>query len=547
MPAQRPVQRDKNHIEGLRAGLYCRVSRALDTQRPDQAATDKSTEDQKDDGLRFAERRGLTVAGVYSDPDISASRFAVVKYRPDFERMVADVKAGKLDLIWFWELSRSQRRLGVFADLRDLCRDRGVLWAVGESVYDCASYEDMMLLGVLSIVAEGESEIKSKNVRRGVASNAAKGLPIGPVNYGYRRFYTDGPPGRRLAEALDRQDPDGLLPGVKLAPGEPPSDDELAEDSPAWIVRQMFRRFAMGEGSGPWSESRIAYDLNQRGIPTSRPPNHGRSSDKPEWRQATVKKMLRNPVYIGLRVHQGQILQLPEGVTPAWPPLVSRDLFWAVQDRYADPARKKFRTGNGPYLLSTVVRCEFCRKTMQRWKERTYHTSHYACGQFGCYKVSIAQEALDEYVQDKIVLWLSDPGVYTALTARTDSAAAESARAEASRLRVELEEVRALAEAGEMSPVMAARSEKAILGRLTDAERLEHEATVPSALIGNIGPKAAARWLALDIPAKREIIRAVADITILGIGKGKYLTKGNVRQPIADRVAWRWLLGPDGT
>jgi len=44
--------------------------------------------------------------------------------------MVAEVEAGRLDVLWFWEISRQQRRLDVFARLRDLCRERGVLWVI---------------------------------------------------------------------------------------------------------------------------------------------------------------------------------------------------------------------------------------------------------------------------------------------------------------------------------------------------------------------------------------------------------------------------------
>src|SRR5215469_6380767 len=147
-------KRDINDLSGLRAGLYVRVSKA-DPKSKDrfrQTGQEKSTEDQAELGRQWAVRQGAVVADVYSDPDISASRFALKKNRPQFERMVADITAGKLDLIWFWELSRSSRRLGVFASLRDLCRDHGVLWVIRDRVYDMDSYADVMTLGLLSVI-----------------------------------------------------------------------------------------------------------------------------------------------------------------------------------------------------------------------------------------------------------------------------------------------------------------------------------------------------------------------------------------------------------
>jgi len=95
--------------------MYCRVSQ-------DRDGTEKSTEDQEAEGRRWAERQHVLLAEVYRDNDRSASRFAT-RQREDFTRMMADLAAGKLDVLWFWELPRSQRRLDVFAKLRDLSRD----------------------------------------------------------------------------------------------------------------------------------------------------------------------------------------------------------------------------------------------------------------------------------------------------------------------------------------------------------------------------------------------------------------------------------------
>ena len=216
---------------------------------------EKSTCDQAAVGREWAARAGAAVADTYSDPDISASRFTK-KNRPQFDRMIADVQAGKLDLIWFWELSRSQRRLDVFASLRDLCREKGVLWVIRDRVYDPASYADMMTLGMLSVIGENESEMTSQRVRRGLDANAAAGRPHAHTPYGYRRNYD------RHTKAFLSQDPD-VLDG----------NGRAIEDSPAWVVRQVFEQFAAGKPL-----IRICRDLDARRIPT---PGGGS-----EWRQS---------------------------------------------------------------------------------------------------------------------------------------------------------------------------------------------------------------------------------------------------------------------
>src|SRR4051812_17313989 len=108
---QRAVKRDITDLTGLRAGLYCRVSK--------DGGDEKSVNDQETVGHAWASQQGAVVAGVYRDVYRSASRYAT-RERESFNRLLADIRNDQLDLVWFWELSRSQRRLGVFADLRDL-------------------------------------------------------------------------------------------------------------------------------------------------------------------------------------------------------------------------------------------------------------------------------------------------------------------------------------------------------------------------------------------------------------------------------------------
>jgi DNA invertase Pin-like site-specific DNA recombinase len=68
--------------------------------------------------------------------------------REHFDRLVGDIKAGKLDAIWVWELSRLQRDLSVFAPLRDLCRTHRVLWINRDRVQDPADYRDMTMTAI---------------------------------------------------------------------------------------------------------------------------------------------------------------------------------------------------------------------------------------------------------------------------------------------------------------------------------------------------------------------------------------------------------------
>jgi site-specific DNA recombinase len=516
-------RRDTSDLRGLRTGVYLRVSRA-DKDDKKFLDAERSTATQRRVFGEWAERSGVTLTDEYPDPDISASRFAVKKNRPEFERMRADVKAGKLDVLWFWELSRQQRRLSVFADLRDLCRDMGVLWVVRDRVADPANSKDMLLAGIQSMIAEDESETLSGRVFDGKESSALNGKRAGRFPYGYKR-------GKWNPET-EKFGPD--------VPDEVDGDDVAVQDSPAAVVREIFDRVNGGE-----SVTSIRKSLNDRGV---------RTKAGAPWANSTVRYIAMNPAYAGMRVRHlekggglsrrsGNILEGPDGkpVKTKWPPLVSAETFWIAYRILADPARltsKPHRPGDR--LLAGIARCGECgcKLTTKLANSRQYQRADtYACREKGC--TGIYQPDLDAYVEKVMVAWLSDPATAAALQRGGDQAALELARADAERERAALADWRRDAERGEVTLAGYKAFEKGALTRIADAEERATAASGPPPILRDrIGPAAAAGWAALDIPIKRQIIAAVADIRLRRVGR-----HGRRLIPAADRVDWHWLTG----
>lgn len=506
MKRRPPPKRDLNDLRDLRVALYCRVSL-------DKAGDEKSVDDQEAEGLRWIDRHQAVLVDTYRDPNRSASRFAT-KQRENFNRLLDDIEAGKLDdgAVWFWEASRSQRRLDVFAALRDLCRDHGVLWVIRDRVQDPANTDDMAMAGVQAIFSESESEKTAQRVRRGKASSAAAGRRAGKVPYGYKAVYDRD--GRYLGDEPNFYDGDG----------------RAAEDSPAWVVREIFARIAEGH-----SITSIRRDLNERGIRTSR---------GFRWDNSQLRYIAMSPTYLGQRVYHidhGEGLSdrakaVLKGVEALWPPLVDAEMFWAVQRVMGDPARRTTRPGRAYHLLSAVARCAVCGSYLaSKLPHGSQRETMYFCREKVC--VGIPEPGLDAYVEKVVVRWLSDPDVVADLTQGQDSAAATAARADANQLRVELEQLYLDAKAGKVSPVIATLHEKGLLERIAEAEQRAQAATLPPVLVGNIGPQAQAGWDALDLAVKRQIIRTVADVRVCRVGRGR-------RVHPSERVEWRWLLGP---
>jgi DNA invertase Pin-like site-specific DNA recombinase len=488
----------------VRAGRYQRASQ-------DKKEQGKSVGDQGKLNVAEVKRNGWSDARTYTDNDRSASRYAT-KGREDFERLIEDIRAGKLDVLVIWEISRKERDLAVYVQIRDMCTEVGMFfWLVGGVLYDLRDKNDRMMLGIQAVQAEWLADSIRDNVLRGIVGAAEAGRPHGKVTYGYRRIY------HTRTRALERQEADTELRTATAA------DGTVTEYSHAGIVRDIFAKVGSGVPL-----IHIEEELNAKGIP---------SPEGATWRRGIIRKMAMNPAYIGKRVLNGKIVG--DGI---WKGLVDVDDYWAVVRLLEDPSRKTTRAGRAVHLLSYIVRCGVCGGPLScgRVSRRGWTGLVYCCLKRRC--AAVKAEFLDEYVQRTVVAWLSLDETVDMLNALSggDERAA-SARAEAARLRTELEDYKRLAETGDISAVDYVRFSRGLETQIAEQEAIAAEAGIPPVLRGMVGEQAVQRWAEIgdEVARKREIIRTVADIRLLRAGKG-------TRQPFgAHRLQWRWLLGPD--
>ena len=111
-------------METLRSAIYTRISQddgtALGVQRQEQ------------DCRALAESRGWTVARVFTDNDVSATR---AKVRPAYRDMLAGIEAGEFDALIVYDVDRLTRTPRELEDVIDLADRRGLaLASVGGEV-----------------------------------------------------------------------------------------------------------------------------------------------------------------------------------------------------------------------------------------------------------------------------------------------------------------------------------------------------------------------------------------------------------------------------
>ena len=81
-------------------GIYTRISKADEVEGLGVAR-------QESDCRMHCAARGWEVASVYEDNDLSAYKRRTV--RPEFQKMLEDIKAGQIDGVVVWDIDRPQR------------------------------------------------------------------------------------------------------------------------------------------------------------------------------------------------------------------------------------------------------------------------------------------------------------------------------------------------------------------------------------------------------------------------------------------------------
>lgn len=325
----------------------------------------KSTHDQEADVVGWIEALGGVVpaANKFVDEGIGASRHSPVKLRAAYEKLIAAVESRpNVKILGLWALSRAAREQEVTARLLNTCERRGAMLVIGGRVYDPASWEDRLQLGITAVVDEAESSRIRDNVLRGTRLAAVDGQPHGRNVYGYRRVYN-------------------MTSGQLLAVEEDP------EQGP--VVREIVRRVLAGDTS-----EAIAKSLNARGVPR---PFGG------TWVNSMIRTLCLRPTYRGVRTHKVKDGTLTTS-DAIWPPLISLEDADALDRIFRGRSRGEHSTA-AKHPLTGSAECSshgpMYKDTYTRWPV-------YRCYTTGCGRTRSAK-GLEKYVRDVVAGWLADP------------------------------------------------------------------------------------------------------------------------------------------
>lgn len=435
------------------AAIYARIS--LDAE-----GEGKGVKRQVEDCRALAQSLGWSIADEYVDNDISAYSG---KTRPQYERLLADVEAGRLDAVLCYNPDRLTRRPIDFEHFNETCQRAGVSnvrFVTGD--FDIGSDDGLLMGRVYAAFAAKESAAKSRRVKRKNDERAAEGRP----HKGSARPY-------------------GFEP-----------DFITHQPAEAQVIRQLAARCLAGEGS-----LSLTSWLNDQGIPTS---------TGGTWRSSRVRALLRSPRLAGLLVHRGEI------VGPGtWEPIITseqRDQILALMERNKLSGRRPARR----YLLSGLLYCGRCDTRL--YSAARKDTRRYVCmagpDHGGCGRITVVAQSLEQWIAEAVLLRLDTPELADALAgraSRNDEATGLAAEVSADRAQLEELATAYADKAVSMREWLAAR--RLIEERLASNERRLHRLTDTHALDGLVGEGSALRrqWPTLNLGRQVAIVRAVLD------------------------------------
>lgn len=313
--------------------------------------------------------------------------------RDDFQRMVQDMKTGRINCIVVKNLSRAFRNSAnqghFLEEFIPLYNTRFIsLYQPRIDTFLDPEIVHSLEVSITGFMNEQYAYKTSVDIRRTFKHKRENGEFIGAfAPYGYQK---------------DPEDKNALL----------------VDEDAAQVVRDMFSWFLSGT-----SKAGIAKRLNELGIPnpTAYKRSKGFRYENPHakendglWNPTTVARMLQDPLYIGVmrqgkqkvisyKVHKRA--SVPENewfvVENAIPPVISRETFQAAQELH----KKDTRTAPGKrevYPFAGLVRCADCGKGMGRHSAKGY--VYYACRTFRdkskalCSKHSIRLDVMEQAV-----------------------------------------------------------------------------------------------------------------------------------------------------
>jgi site-specific DNA recombinase len=299
----------------VQAAIYIRISKlkrelldALRQQPPCEA---------------FAKAQGWDIAGVYIDDGRSAWKQGV--RRENFEGMLADVRAGKIDAIISWQMDRLLRRVEDASAILAIAKQHGTIIANVDGALDLTTAAGRKKFYDGAIASEYAADLSSERWRLKHAELAADGKFSGgtrPYGYSLEEYVDRAHTGKHFRYRLVKNQ-------AEAAHIEAAAKAVLEGRSVTSITKE-------------WATGNV------------------RSTRGRLFRYGDVKELLLSPRIAGLRQADGKL------VKAEWEPIITREQHEELREILGPPRQRGSNQATArSYLLTGFVFCGICGTRMR--------------------------------------------------------------------------------------------------------------------------------------------------------------------------------------
>jgi site-specific DNA recombinase len=311
---------EKAEKKTINCAIYTRVSTtegleqeftSLDNQRE---SAESYIQSQKSEGWVALPER-------YDDPGYTGANTE----RPALQKLLSDIKQGKINCIVVYKVDRLSRSLLDFSQLLESFEQNNVAFVSVTQAFNTNTSMGRLTLNILLSFAQFEREIISERTRDKMAASKKRGKWVG-----------GRPP---LGYDIDKAN-------RKL----------IINTKEAELVKEIFDSYLEKR-----SLLSVAIALNEKNRMTKNYTTlEGRKSGGVKFKSTSIQSIVKNPFYIGKVNHAGQLYQGEQER------IISDDVFQKTQEILANNRQERKVAGvvTNIGLLNSILRCKACDSTM---------------------------------------------------------------------------------------------------------------------------------------------------------------------------------------
>lgn len=344
-----------------RAAIYTRKSTSAGLEQEFN-----SLDAQREACQNYARSQGWNVVATYDDGGFTGANID----RPAFQRLLADIDAGKVDVVLVYKVDRLSRSLLDFVRVMERFHAAGTSFVSVTQHFSTADAMGRLTLNMLMSFAEYEREMISDRTRDKIVAARRRGKWTG-----------------------------GAVPvGYYVV------DHKLVKNAPeAVVIKEVYDLYEAHR-----SVLEVVRELRAR-----RRTRRGRP-----WSKDAVLRVLRNPIYAGLMSAGGELCAAEHEA------IIERSRFERVRSLLTQKAGEPLAapSRNVSYLLRGLLRCGVCHAAMTPAGSRGYR--YYRCvtrdkqGKEACVARPLPANAIESFVVERLRAVAADRSHAEELAAR---------------------------------------------------------------------------------------------------------------------------------